>query len=58
MECTFCSGPAHPATGAQYTHSVIACGPCVRMFWRWVRERQWRRWSGSCFSDHIRSPER
>lgn len=49
MECRFCGGVAHAATGCQYTPTMIACGPCARSFWDWVihhtmprRVRVWR----------------
>jgi hypothetical protein len=35
--CFFCGGPAHPATGCQYTATCIACARCTRDFWRWVK---------------------
>lgn len=37
MGCFFCGGPAHPATGCQYTERVIACGRCTREAWAWVK---------------------
>ena len=37
MDCTFCGGVYHPATGCAYGHRVVACGPCTREFWRWAR---------------------
>lgn len=45
MECAACGGAAHPATGCQYTETMIVCGPCVRRFWRWAKghtDRVWR----------------
>ena len=36
MQCNFCGGVAHPASGCQYSPTMIACGPCVRSFWGWV----------------------
>jgi len=36
MQCSFCEGVAHPATGCQYTPTMIACGSCTRRFWQWV----------------------
>lgn len=38
MRCFFCGGAAHPASGCQYTERVIACGPCTRTTWKWVRQ--------------------
>jgi len=38
MECNFCEGVAHPASGCSYTETMIACGPCVRRFWSWFEE--------------------
>jgi hypothetical protein len=37
MTCNFCGGVAHPATGCVYGPRTIACGPCVREFWVWLR---------------------
>jgi hypothetical protein len=36
--CTFCSGPAHPATGCVYGPSTIACHACTVRFWTWLRQ--------------------
>lgn len=58
MTCIICGGPAHPATGAQYTETALACGPCVRDFWVWVRRHTSRRWGGQYFYDHVKGPER
>lgn len=52
MICVICKGPAHPATGAQYTPTAIACGPCVREFWQWVRRHTSKRWGGQYFYEH------
>jgi len=38
VTCAFCGGPAHPATGCQYTATMIACRACTVDFWRWVRQ--------------------
>ncbi len=38
MDCNFCEGVAHPATGCQYTENMIACGPCTRRFWAWFEQ--------------------
>jgi hypothetical protein len=35
-ECRDCGGPAHPATGCQYTEDWIVCGPCTRLAWKWI----------------------
>jgi hypothetical protein len=35
--CFFCRGPAHPATGCQYSERVIACRACTVEFWRWFK---------------------
>ncbi len=35
--CTFCSDPAHPATGCVYGPSTIACRACTVRFWTWLR---------------------
>lgn len=37
MQCNFCKGPAHPATGCVYGPKTIACASCVRDFWKWAR---------------------
>lgn len=37
MRCAACNGTAHPATGCQYTPTMLVCGPCVRRFWAWAR---------------------
>ena len=38
MACTFCDGPAHPATGCVYGQHTIACHACTVRFWTWMRE--------------------
>jgi hypothetical protein len=43
MNCFFCPGVAHPATGCQYSASVVACRDCVVKFWAWFREQQNKR---------------
>lgn len=43
MRCFFCSGPAHPATGCQYSARVVACHRCVVEFWGWFKGHQWTR---------------
>jgi hypothetical protein len=35
--CADCGGPAHPASGCQYTETMVICGPCTRKFWAWLR---------------------
>lgn len=55
MECRTCGGPAHPATGCQYTETFIVCGPCTRAFWAWFRQfsaGKGRR-RGPAFYDHV-----
>ena len=54
IRCFFCGGPAHPASGCQYTSGAIACGPCVRAFWKWglAHINGKGRRNRSCFSDH------
>ncbi len=38
MKCSFCDNPAaHPATGCQYSETMIACFYCVQETWAWVR---------------------
>lgn len=37
--CFFCGGAAHPATGHQYTPSVLACRRCFESFFKWYRAR-------------------
>jgi hypothetical protein len=39
MTCFFCKGAAHPVDRSQYAANVLACGPCVRTFWDWVKWR-------------------
>ena len=55
MNCCICKGSAHPASGAQYTATAIACGPCVREFWQWIIRRQKGkpRGGGPSFYDHV-----
>jgi hypothetical protein len=36
IQCNFCHGPAHPATGCVYGPRTIACHECTREFWRWA----------------------
>ena len=43
MTCFLCGGPAHPATGSQYTETKVACRECVWRLWRWILGRQGRR---------------
>ena len=41
MNCCICAAPgAHPATGAQYSNTAVACASCVREFWAWFRAQQ------------------
>lgn len=37
MNCNFCEGVAHPATGCVYGPNTIACASCTKEFWKWVR---------------------
>lgn len=37
LNCFFCGGPYHPASGAWYSERVQVCGPCVRHFYHWFR---------------------
>jgi hypothetical protein len=34
--CASCKGVAHPATGCQYSETMIICGPCIRKAWVWI----------------------
>lgn len=43
MTCSFCGGVAHPASGCVYGPRTIACGPCTREFWVWVRSHTSKR---------------
>ena len=54
-QCFFCGGAAHPATGCQYTENVIACGPCTRTAWTWVKgfTNQKGRRNGPSFYEHV-----
>jgi len=47
--CSACKGAAHPASGCQYSESVIVCGPCVRRFWAWAKQHMRARKKGSDF---------
>ncbi len=38
MDCNFCEGVAHPATGCYYGPKTMACGPCTRRFWAWFEQ--------------------
>lgn len=39
MQCSFCENTAaDPATGCQYTETMLACHDCVVRFWKWMRE--------------------
>ena len=49
MKCFTCGGAAHPASGSQYSESVVICGPCTREFWKWVRRHTSQKWGGSWF---------
>lgn len=52
MKCMFCQGAAHPATGAQYTPTALACRRCVVEVWAWFRRQQHKKWSGHYFYEH------
>jgi len=55
MNCSFCAGPFHPATGCSYTPTFGSCGPCTRAFWTWFRgfaAGKGRR-RGPAFYDHV-----
>lgn len=39
MNCFFCKGPAHPATGHAYNERVLACRNCFVRFFDWYRAR-------------------
>jgi hypothetical protein len=52
MRCFFCDGVAHPQTGCQYSETCIACGPCVRDAWKWVKahtNKRNKKWSNLSF---------
>jgi hypothetical protein len=53
--CRDCGGPAHPASGCQYTVGWIVCGPCVRRAWAWIMQFQAGkgRRRGVSFYDHV-----
>ena len=38
MICVTCHGPAHPATGAQYSATCITCYRCTVAAWAWVKK--------------------
>jgi len=44
MRCFCCGGPAHPATGCQYTETMVQCYRCTVEFWAWVRRHTGKRW--------------
>lgn len=35
--CSFCGGAAHPATGCEYSATIIACWRCTEEAWSWVK---------------------
>lgn len=56
MNCSFCNGAFHPATGCQYTPTFGACFNCTTEFWRWLRQRMNSRprgGRGPSFYDHV-----
>lgn len=58
MTCCICHGPAHPASGAQYSDRALACWSCVMESWTWLRRRMKGkpRGGGPNFYDHIKKP--
>lgn len=56
MDCFFCGGVVHPATGCQWSARVIACGRCTRDFWRWLKGHTNRKWGGVYFYDCAVTP--
>ena len=34
--CSSCGGSAHPASGCEYSPTMLICGRCVRLAWRWI----------------------
>jgi hypothetical protein len=58
MICFSCGGVAHPCTGAQYSATAIACGPCVRSFWSWARRHTTKLFGGVSFYEHARPTTR
>ena len=61
FRCPSCGGAAHPASGCQYSKTVVVCGPCTRRFWVWFRAHNNKRYgvvrgvrgSGVNFYDHV-----
>ncbi len=47
--CTYCGGAWNPSTGAWYSDTRRACGPCVRRFWGWYRTHTAKRKRGPDF---------
>ncbi len=37
MNCFFCQGVYHESTGCYYNERVVACGPCARDFFKWLK---------------------
>jgi hypothetical protein len=37
--CASCGGAAHPATGHAWSAATLVCGPCIRAFMAWLRNR-------------------
>lgn len=37
MRCNFCGGAAHPATGCQYSATMISCWRCTVEAWHWIK---------------------
>lgn len=55
VTCCICHGPAHPATGAQYSPTALACFDCVVRLWSDLRRKMRgkpRGGKGPSFYDH------
>lgn len=53
--CNACRGPYHPATGHRLMvspDSPVLCGPCTRLFIKWISGHTKRQWGGVSFYDH------
>lgn len=45
MNCFFCKEtPYHESTGCYYNERVVACGPCARSFFKWLKQHV-NRWA-------------
>ena len=49
MRCFFCGGVYHPSTGHIWNERVVACGPCAKHFYKWLRGMLNRRWGKKDF---------